>query len=130
MPPVRTAAHVLFVNATSQVLLRLRNDRPGEPSANQWELFGGAVEGNETLRETAIREVNEEIGLYITDLEYLGEYPTDVVNNVFLSFFPVRLQAIALTKGQRLQYVSADEARTLDVVPWVSTLLDDFFGEN
>jgi 8-oxo-dGTP diphosphatase len=134
--PHRTSAHVLFVNDSGQVLLRLRDDRPGLPYPNQWDLVGGAVESGETITEAALREVKEEIGLDVRGLEYFGEYPEplldnvlndNVLNNVFVAPLSLPVDAIVLTEGQRLRYVGATEARTLNLVPWVARLLDDFF---
>lgn len=37
-----------------------------------WEIFGGCRENNETLRECIMRECNEELGLSDVDFQYLG----------------------------------------------------------
>jgi len=128
----RISAHVLFINDSGQVLLRLRDDRADLPYPDQWDLVGGAVEMGETITEAARREVNEEIGLDVIGLEYFGEYPEQLpddvfVNNVFLAKLSLPLDALTLTEGQRLRYVGADEARALTLVPWVARLLDDYF---
>jgi 8-oxo-dGTP diphosphatase len=123
---MRQSAHVLFVNGAGAVLLRLRDDRPGLPYPGSWDLLGGAVEAGETLPEAAIREVKEEIGIDCPPLEFFGTYPADVHNNVFLASLSLPLESLALTEGQRLSYVTADEARVLPLVPWVARLLGDY----
>jgi 8-oxo-dGTP diphosphatase len=123
---MRQSAHVLFVNGVGEVLLRLRDDRPGLPYPGLWDLLGGAVEAGETLPEAAIREVKEEVGIDCPTLEYFGTYPADVQNNVFLASLSVPLESLVLTEGQRLAYVAASEARALPLVPWVARLLGDF----
>jgi 8-oxo-dGTP diphosphatase len=125
---MRQSAHVLFVNDTGEVLLRLRDDKPGLPYPGQWDLLGGAVEAGETLAEAAVREVGEEVGLGCDRLDYLGVYPADVHNNVFLASLSVPVDALVLTEGQRLAYVGLAEARTLPLVPWVAHLLEDYFS--
>jgi 8-oxo-dGTP pyrophosphatase MutT (NUDIX family) len=127
-PP--TSAHVLFVNASGEVLLRLRDARADLPYPGQWDLVGGAVEAGETITEAARREVKEEIGLDVWSLEYFGEYPELVLNNVFVAPLSLAVADIVLTDGQCLRYVGAVEARTLDLVPWVARLLRDFFGHS
>jgi len=125
----RVSAHVLFVDAAGRVLLRLRDDRPELPYPGQWDLVGGAVEFRETIREAALREVKEEIGLDVVGLEYFGEYPENgVANNAFVAALAVPLEQLVLTEGQRLVYASEAEAFALDLVPWVARLLQDFFG--
>jgi 8-oxo-dGTP diphosphatase len=125
---LRQSAHVLFMSDTGEVLLRLRDDRPDLPYPGQWDLLGGAVEPGETLREAVVREVQEEVGFDCPALEFFGVYPADVHNNVFLAPLSVPVESIVLTEGQCLRYVSAAEARTLPLVPWVSRLLDDVFA--
>ena len=77
--------------------------------------------------EAAVREVKEEIGLDVRQMDYFGEYPEQVVNNVFVARLSVPAEELVLTEGQRLEYVDAAEARSLDLVPWVARLLDDYF---
>lgn len=128
----RISAHVLFINDSGQVLLRLRDDRAAPPDPGEWDLVGGAVEAGETITEAARRAVNEEIGLDVLGLDYFGEYPEQVlddvfVNNVFLAKLSLPLEALALTEGQRLRYVGAAEARALNLAAWVARSLDDYF---
>ena len=127
MAHARLSAHVLFVDPVGRVLLRLRDDRADLPYPGQWDLVGGAVEPGETIGEAALREVAEEIGLDATGLEYFGEYPADVLNNVFVARLSVPLEELVLTEGQRLLYASEAEAGGLNLVPWVARLLGDFF---
>lgn len=124
---IPTAAHVLFVNDAGRVLLRLRDERADLPYPGQWDLLGGAVEPGETIAEAAVREVKEEIGLDVRQMDYFGEYPEQVVNNVFVARLSVPVEELVLTEGQRLKYVDAAEARALNLVPWVARLLDDYF---
>jgi 8-oxo-dGTP diphosphatase len=125
---MRQSAHVLFVNDTGEVLLRLRDDRPDLPYPGLWDLLGGAVETGEDLPEAAVREVKEEIGIDCPPLEYFGTYPADVQNNVFLASLSAPLESLVLTEGQRLSYVAAHEARALPLVPWVARLLGDYWA--
>lgn len=133
MAAPRSSAHVLFVNASGEVLLRLRDDRAGLPYPNQWDLVGGAVEAGETITEAALREAKEAVGLDMPSLEYFGEYPEPalddvfVLNNVFVAPLALAVADLVLTERQCLRYVGAAEARTLPLVPWVARLLDDYF---
>jgi GNAT superfamily N-acetyltransferase/8-oxo-dGTP pyrophosphatase MutT (NUDIX family) len=122
------SAHVLFIDDSERVLLRLRDDRPDLPYPGQWDLVGGAVESGETIREAAMREVEEEIDRKVTALEYFGEYPDRVVNHVFLARLSVPIEELVLNEGQRLAYVDAAQAADMDVVVWVARLLRDFFA--
>ncbi len=54
---------VIIQNSHDQVLLLLRDNKPGLPFANHWTLPGGHIEPNETIEAAAQRALLEEIGL-------------------------------------------------------------------
>lgn len=57
LPRKITGAGVLFFNEAGQVLIVKPNYK------ETWEIPGGTVDANETIRDAAIREVKEELGL-------------------------------------------------------------------
>ncbi|WP_243523225.1 NUDIX hydrolase [Bacillus pseudomycoides] len=62
-PLILTGSHVIILNKQNEILLQLRTD------FNMWDIIGGVLEYGETLEEAAKREVFEETGLVIKDLE-------------------------------------------------------------
>ncbi len=85
-PLIIAGAAVLIFNEQNCLLLQHRRDN------RQWGLIGGSMEIGESLEETARREVIEETGLELDELNWFGlfsgkeliyEYPHgDVVVNV------------------------------------------------
>ena len=85
-PLIIAGAGVLIFNEQNDLLLQHRRDN------QQWGLIGGSMEIGESLEETARREVFEETGLELNELNWFGlfsgkeliyEYPHgDVVVNV------------------------------------------------
>jgi 8-oxo-dGTP pyrophosphatase MutT (NUDIX family) len=73
IPRRRFTARVLPVDVHDRVLLLHGFDpaRPGEPF---WFTIGGALEGGETLREAAARELYEEVGIRVGAGEFAGPY--------------------------------------------------------
>ncbi|MCT4623930.1 MAG: CoA pyrophosphatase [Schleiferiaceae bacterium] len=73
--PKRAAVLVLFypVNSTPHIVLMKRNSYPGVHS-DQISFPGGKFEvGDENLKQTALREANEELGIISANVEIVGE---------------------------------------------------------
>jgi len=52
---------MLFLNPRAEVLMLLRDDKPGIPYPNMWDLPGGHLEKGERPREGICREMQEEL---------------------------------------------------------------------
>ena len=76
-PLVMCAAGVLIINENGQVLLQQRTDN------NMWGIPGGALELGELLEETAKREVLEETGLIVSNLELFGTYSGERMHHIY-----------------------------------------------
>lgn len=61
----------IFENKQGQILLIKRKYDPGK---DKFDLPGGFIEPNETIEESLVREIKEELGIKIQDYEYLGSY--------------------------------------------------------
>ncbi|WP_029233296.1 NUDIX hydrolase [Butyrivibrio sp. VCB2006] len=62
---------VLIENDRGQLLLQKRSD------TGEWCVPGGALEPGETYIEAATRELHEEVGITVKDLELFGLYSGD-----------------------------------------------------
>ena len=54
-------ASVIFVNSSGEILLYLRDNKPGIQFPNRWDLPGGTFKLGETPHQCIIREVGEEL---------------------------------------------------------------------
>ena len=61
---------VIYAESTHRVLMLQRQDDP-----SFWQSVTGTLETNETPRETAIREVWEEVGLKIEEIKSKSSHP-------------------------------------------------------
>ncbi|MGW0808357.1 NUDIX hydrolase [Nonomuraea sp. NPDC002799] len=78
IPLRRFTARVLPMDDQDRVLLLYGFD-PARPDAPFWFTIGGALEGDETLREAAVRELYEEVGIRAVAEDFGGPYGTDTI---------------------------------------------------
>jgi 8-oxo-dGTP pyrophosphatase MutT (NUDIX family) len=89
---IRNSIKVILLNEKNELLL-LRVDDPltttvdGTYHGSFWHMIGGEIEGNETVEETALREVYEETGIKGSDVElgpvvWYGEFDLIVLGKL------------------------------------------------
>ena len=71
-PNIASAAGVFILDEQGRILM---TERAHEPSLGKLGLPGGFLERGETAEEGLIREVEEEVGIAVTDLKYLCSSP-------------------------------------------------------
>ena len=92
IPKNINGAGILLIDKDRKVLLQLRTD------SNSWGIPGGCVNIGESLQDAAKREVYEETGLIVDDLQLFNVYSGDqqhwiypdgnevyIINTVFIS---------------------------------------------
>lgn len=72
----RRAARVVLMDGRDQVLL-FRGCDPRHPEDKYWFTVGGGVEGDESDREAACRELREETGIHCEPDELVGPFHED-----------------------------------------------------
>ncbi len=79
------------------LLTTLRDDIPTIPWPGYWDLVGGGREGDESPRDTLIREAREEVGLDLGGAEWLWEsrFPAMVDPSRTSWFYVLRMPAEA-----------------------------------
>jgi NAD+ diphosphatase len=65
---------VILIDSDGRILL---TKRAYEPFKDWWDFPGGFVEEDEPLEQAAQRELEEEIGITVTDFDYLGSFAED-----------------------------------------------------
>jgi 8-oxo-dGTP pyrophosphatase MutT (NUDIX family) len=64
-PKIREGAAAILIGSDGRLLLQLRDNLPHVSDPGKIGLFGGRREGVESFLECVVREVHEEIGLYL-----------------------------------------------------------------
>jgi 8-oxo-dGTP pyrophosphatase MutT (NUDIX family) len=112
------AVAIIYNVADQTFLLQHRDNKPEITGANQWGLFGGHGEKNETPKQTLIRELREEIGVTFSENDFvqLNDYLSIYGNNRFV-FMNKSAGALPITlrEGQGFAWIKADQILAYDL---------------
>ncbi len=125
-PVEREGARVLLLSPDGTLLV-LRGHDPHLPSRSWWFTPGGGVEGSESVREAASRELAEETGYVVEPGELIGPVWERTAYFDFKSrpyvqheyFFVARLPDADVSPSGPSAW-TADEAETIDEVAWLT----------
>lgn len=125
-PVEREGARVLLLSPDGKLLV-LRGHDPHLTSRSWWFTPGGGVEGSETLREAAARELAEETGYVVEAEELIGPVWERTAYFDFKSrpyvqhefFFVARLPDADVSPDGPSTW-TADEEETIDEVAWLT----------
>lgn len=70
---IATAVNVMFLKTdkkTGELMMAVHKRKGNKAGAGQYALPGGTQKAGETMEETAIREMEEEVGVKITDFKW------------------------------------------------------------
>lgn len=119
MKHIEVSAAAIIDN--KKVLITKRN---GGPFHDMWEFPGGKVEENETLEETVIREINEELLIKVEPTKHLVtvnyQYP-DFHLTMHLYICEIIKGKPTLTEHSDLKWVGSEN---LDAVNWLPADID------
>jgi 8-oxo-dGTP diphosphatase len=112
---MKKIAAIIFENDHGELLLYLRDNKPGIPFPQHWDLIGGHVEKGETPDEALKREVMEELNYELKEYKFFKEYlclEGDAYPNIkyiYSGKFNLPLEEITLLEGERVQYYKKEE---------------------
>jgi len=112
---MKKIAAIIFENDQGELLLYLRDNKPGIPFPRHWDLIGGHVEEGETPEEALIREVKEELAYDLKDYRFFKEflclegdaYPN--IKYIYSGKFNIPEEEITLLEGERVKYFKREE---------------------
>ena len=123
LPRVAVAAGIIW---RSGLFLAAR--RPlGKPRGGFWEFPGGKQEPGESMQETLVRELREELGIDATRIQPWMQ-TTHAYPDLFVTLHFMHVTAFVGTPvphdGQTLRWVSIDDSRAMDFLPADRAVLD------
>lgn len=124
----RLGSSIIFVNDKQQVLLFLRDDKPGLPYRNMWDVPGGHVESDETPEKCIVREMKEEMNLDLKDLQlFCKKEFDDRIEYTYWKKASLNIDEINLMEGQCLKWFTRREATETELAYGFNEILEEFF---
>ena len=130
-------AALLVMDQHDRLLLQFRDCFTHIAHPGRWSMCGGHVEGNEDLRQTCGREINEELGidLDIQSLTPFAKYvsdPLELVDQIYVFRTRERIQVsqISLGEGAGLGVFTPMQLKTLDIPRSVRPVIEHFISEH
>jgi 8-oxo-dGTP pyrophosphatase MutT (NUDIX family) len=120
-PNLREGTSALLISTDGRLLLQLRDNDPNISDPGKISLFGGRREGNESFLECVVREIHEEIGLYLPPerFELIGRYfgpdhttPSGTLHGEIFVARDVPVDQLLVTEG-RLRIVAMDQLKQI-----------------
>jgi 8-oxo-dGTP diphosphatase len=101
----------VIITSRREIILQLRDDKPGICWPGYWSLPGGGIEPGETPMDTVLREIKEEAGITPDMIEEatVAEYePLKNPPHVFLGTWDGKESDLTLGEGQALRLFPVD----------------------
>jgi len=123
-----SGASIIFVNDQRQILLLLRDDKPGLPYRNMWDVPGGHIELGEIPKQCIIREMKEEMNLELNDFELFCQKEfDDRTEYTFWKEVNLDIDEIKLMEGQRLRWFTREEAAATELAYGFNEIVEEFY---
>ena len=129
---MKQIAAIIFENDKKEILLYLRDDKPGIPFPRHWDLIGGHVEEGETPEEALVREVKEELNIDLKEFRFFRKYEClegDAYPNIkfiYTGRINIPIEEITLLEGDRPQYFAYHEIPDVKFANILKSIVMDY----
>ena len=125
----------VILHKHGKVLLQLRDNKPSIPFPNQWSLFGGLIEKDETPEDCVRREIKEELEATLKDVllitnQIRKEGDKEVEDNIFSAEIVEEISELRLHEGSGMQLFLIKELNELKVVPHYKPFIINFLHDS
>jgi 8-oxo-dGTP diphosphatase len=131
---MKQIAAIIFENDRGELLLYLRDDKPGIPFPLHWDLIGGHVEEGETPEEALVREVKEELDFDLKEYRFFRKYEClegDAYPNVkyiYSGKINIPIEEITLFEGDHARYFTRDEIPNIKFANMLKEIVMDYIN--
>lgn len=133
---MKKIAAIILENDKGEILLYLRDNKPGIPFPAYWDLIGGHVEEGETPEEALVREVKEELNIGLKDYTFYKKYECltgDAYENIkyiYTGKINLPIEEITLLEGVRPQYFSREEIPKVKFANILKTIVMEYIADH
>lgn len=133
---MKRIAAIILENEKGEFLLALRDNKPGIPFPNHWDLIGGHVEEGETPEEALIREFKEELDLDLKEYSFYKKYECltgDAYENIkyiYSGKINLPIEGVTLLEGERPQYFSREEIPYVKFANIIKTIVLEYISDH
>lgn len=119
----------ILVNPEGKVLLQHRDNIPTIRYPDHWSMPGGVMEPGEMPEQTIRRELEEELGYVVGEVELYGRIIDAYRNliNIFLAPIDQRVDTLVLGEGREVRYFGPDELPE-KTTPHAREILQHYFS--
>ncbi len=116
---MKEIAAVILENDNGEFLFYLRDNKPGIPFPQHWDLIGGHVEEGETPEEALLREVREELNYELKEYRFFKRYEClsgDAYPNIkyiYSGKINLPIEEVTLLEGDYPRYFSRNEVEEI-----------------
>lgn len=129
----RKSVGIFPINSNKKILLHLRDNKPEIDCPGYWSMIGGEIDKGETDLKAIKREVEEEIGDIVKNIEKVGEIfvrKSDIIlKNTQVSLFKGYIKSqsnkIKINEGQKVDFFDLKQLTTLRMFPQVRKFIFD-----
>jgi len=126
----------MLENEKGDLLLYLRDNKPGIPFPLHWDLIGGHVEEGETPEQALIREVKEELNIDLKEFTFFRKYECNEgdaypnVKYIYTGRIDLPKEEITLLEGDHARYFRKDEIDDLRFANIMKKIVTDYIKES
>ena len=133
-PSETLAAVVILCDQHDRILLQLRDINERTIAPGLWSFFGGHVEGDEDIKTAALREFHEETGLHLAPNTLTPVARAQSIRGTHLYAYAAKRitdpAEIRLCEGSGFAFLTADQIRSLPLIPAAGAILHHFLDNN
>jgi len=133
---MKKIAAIILENNKGEFLLYLRDNKPGIPFPDHWDLIGGHIEEGETPEEALVREVKEELDINLKEYIFYKKYEClygdayDNIKYIYSGKINLPIEEVTLLEGVRPQYFSRSEIPNVKFANILKSIVLEYIADH